>query len=491
MSAAEEKSPKLTDTIRVLRAGIRGMYRSRLPQMSAALAFRTLFAMIPILVISIAATGAFAEPDLVREIMYKALDTLGISEIEVSVQDDPGGSDESNGVDDVSAAEANGDEPVVTDDENVIGADDGQPAATGSLSLASEDDNKVSLEELVTRLIDRLLGLSFGAIGAVGLLTLIYAAISMLVEIERAFNNVYRAQVGKSWGKRVIQYWAIITLVPILLFSAFYASEQFRGLGDTFTNAESGSFLSFVAPAVGSAISIAITSLLLLLAYTIIPNTRVHIKTGIVGALVAAILWEVAKWAFRLYLSYSASYAKIYGAIAVLPLFMLWVYLTWLIILFGLQVAYGLQHIDLARRIDEDDAEDRLTDPVAVLGVLAVIAGQFARGKTASMSRITGELSLPADAVSTMLDKLSRAEILRDVDGGDDRYVLARPAESITLEEAVSAMHDITDAGRGSGGAWSPTIDRLQNAREDTIRGLTVADLLRDREEGESKEGSS
>lgn len=477
MSAAQEKSPKFSDTVRVMRAGIRGMYRSRLPQMSAALAFRTLFALIPILVISVAAIGAFAEPEDVRKIFDQTLDAAGISDIKV-----PNSEAESD-----TAGEATQETESAESNEDAAQVDDSYQ----SDETDSNESAAVSAEEFFVRLVDQILAIPFAAIGAVGVLTLIYAALSMLIEIERAFNNVYRAQVGKSWGKRVIQYWSIITLVPILLFSAFYASEQFRGLGVRLTEAESGTFLSFFAPFVGSVVSIAITSLLLLLAYTIIPNTRVHLKTGIVGALVAAILWEVAKWGFRLYLSYSVTYAKLYGSMALLPLFMLWIYLTWFIILFGLQVAYGLQHIELARRIDEEDADDRLTDPAAVFGVLAVIAERFARGKTASVSRITGELSLSAEAVGTMLDKLNRAEILRDVDGRDDRYVLARPAESILLEEAVSAMHDITDAGRGPGGAWTPAIDKLEQAREEAIKGMTVADLIDDGERKEDREESS
>ncbi|GAB5496724.1 MAG: hypothetical protein Phyf2KO_18040 [Phycisphaerales bacterium] len=471
MSAAQEQSPKFSDTVRVMKAGIRGMYRSRLPQMSAALAFRTLFALIPILVISVAAIGAFAEPEDVRKIFDQALDAAGISDIAI-----PNDENGDSGAE-VGASESDtGESQQVPGDADETGATDDGGVQEG----AAEEEPNLRLEEILAHLIDQILSIPFAAIGAVGVLTLIYAALSMLIEIERAFNNVYRAQVGKSWGKRIIQYWSIITLGPILIFAASYVSESFRDIGTGATG-----------PIAGFVVSVAISSLLLLLAYQIIPNTRVHVRTGIVGALVAAVLWEVAKWGFRLYLSYSVSYAKLYGSMALLPLFMLWIYLTWFIILFGLQVAYGLQHIELARRIDEEDADDRLTDPAAVFGVLAVIAEQFAKGKTASVSRITGELSLSAEAVGTMLDKLSRAEILRDVDGRDDRYVLARPAESITLEEAVSAMHDITDAGRGPGGAWTPAIDRLEQAREEAIKGMTVSDLIDGGERTEEGEGAS
>jgi len=285
----------------------------------------------------------------------------------------------------------------------------------------------------------------------------------MLIEIERTFNIVYRAQVGKSWGKRIVQYWTIITLVPILLFAAFYASEQFRGLG---------------VGIAGFVVSVAITSLLLLTAYTIIPNTRVHVRTGVVGAIVAAILWELAKWGFRLYLGYSASYAKLYGSMALLPLFMLWVYLTWLIILFGLQVSYGLQHIEAAKRIEEDDSEKRLTDPSAVLGVLAVIAERFRRGKSSGPDLIADELHLPAEVVDTMLEKLTRAGIVSPVDGPLDNYVLSKPAEEIPLESLIDAMGEITDSGQVSSGSWTGAIERVREAQLDVIRGQTVASLI-------------
>ena len=87
MSAAQEKTPRVGETIRVVRFGVRGLYRSRLPQMAAALAFRTLFALIPMLVISVAAIGAFAEPEDVKVIMEQTFDNLGISDIQVQVRD--------------------------------------------------------------------------------------------------------------------------------------------------------------------------------------------------------------------------------------------------------------------------------------------------------------------------------------------------------------------------------------------------------------------
>ena len=470
MSAAKEKTPRIGETIRVLRFGVRSLYRSRLPQMAAALAFRTLFALIPMLVISVAAIGAFAEPEDVKIIMEQTFDNLGISDIQVQVRDPKSeevGPSPEEGVDPEASntgADSLDDLVVEIEPKEETATDPATPdESADSQSEESQDEAASQIVKLLMKLVDQILSLPFGAIGAIGVMTLIYASISMLTEIERAFNNVYRAQVGKSWGKRIIQYWTIITLVPILLFSAFYASEQFRGIGVGFA---------------GSVVSVAITALLLLLAYEIIPNTRVHMRSGVVGALVAAILWELAKWGFRQYLGYSVSYAKLYGSMAVLPLFMLWVYLTWLIILFGLQVSYGLQHYDAAKRIDEEDAEERLTDPASVLGVIAVIAERFRRGKSTGAALLADELHLPAGVIDTMLNKLARAGVINPVDGPFDNYALAKPAEEIPLEGLVAAMGEITDSGQIGSGSWTSSIERLRNAQLDVIRGQSVASLL-------------
>lgn len=457
MTPIRERTPRLADTLRVLRIGVRSLYRSRLPQMAAALAFRTLFALIPMLVISAAAIGAFAEPEDVERILHETIDKLGLSEIEVSDPiAEPIGPSPEEGID-PNAAQGSEPQSVSQSPNN---------PNTGSAQNQSESERKVlSLKEILSDLVKRVLEIPFAAIGAVGVLTLIYASISMLVEIERTFNNIYRAQIGKGWGKRIVQYWVIITLVPTLLFIAFYASEQFRGIG---------------VGIAGSVVSVAVTTLLFLLAYQIIPNTRVHVRTGVVGALVAAILWEFAKWGFREYVIYSASYAKLYGSVAMIPLFMLWVYLTWLIILFGLQVAYGLQHIELAKQIDEDDAEKRLTDPAAVLGVLALTAERFARGKTTGPRVLSDELNLPPDVVATLLDKLTRSGVLHPVDGPLDNYALARPAEAITLEELLTAVGEITDSGQVASGPWTGALTRIREAQLEVIRGESVASLIAD-----------
>ena len=468
MRAGRDTSPGLADTIRVIRFGLRGLFASRLPQMAGALAFRTLFALIPMLVISVAIVGAFADPEQVKSTLDRALESSGVSDIVIADPDStmsvPSEAESEIGprIPDAAAP------PTETAPAPMVSVTEAIAEAEGLVGpneiTADPSSGEVRLEKFLGELVDRLLAIPFRAIGAVGLLTLIYAALSMLTEIERAFNQIYRAKIGRSWGRRITQYWSVLTLGAILIFSAFYTSEQFRGFG---------------AGALGSMVSVAISALLLLLGYTSIPNTRVHLRTAAVGALIAAILWEFAKWGFRQYLEYSVSYAKLYGSIGVLPLFMLWIYLTWLIVLFGLQVSYGLQHLAAAKELMERvEDDDQLTDPASSVALLAFIGQRFADGKPTSRDSLADELGLPAAAVGSILDRLTDVGVVHPLDGGDERYTLAQPAERIMVADALAAVQKLAAGNASNHGPWASAMDKLRTAEREALQGVSLADLL-------------
>ncbi|MEM8758437.1 MAG: YhjD/YihY/BrkB family envelope integrity protein [Planctomycetota bacterium] len=479
-----DRSPGLRETVAMIRFGLRGMYATKLPQMAAALAFRTLFALIPMLVISVAVIGAFADPDQVRSTLDKALESSGVSEIVISEPPPEETPEEAD------AADSDASQAVPTDEPRAEPAADEQPdllpdllpdqlpeqptdgESESFLDTDTIDDNgEVRLEAFLNDLVTRLLQIPFGAIGAAGLLTLIYAAISMLTEIEKAFNQVYRAKTLRSWGRRITQYWSVLTLGALLIFTAFYTSEQFRGF-------DTDGLGSFVGAGLATGVSVGITTLLLMLGYQTIPNTRVHVRSSLVGALVAAILWEIAKWAFRQYIEFSVSYAKLYGSIGVLPLFMLWTYATWLIVLFGLQVSYGLQHLSLAREMmNQQDDDEALTDPASSVAIVAAIGERFEKGKATSADRLADRLGLPASAVAAMLEKLSDVGVLHRVDGGDERFALAVPADRVLVRDVLAAAQSLA-AGRLDHGPAAGAMRRLRAAEREAVGETTLAQLL-------------
>ena len=459
MSGGADTEPRtgLRDTIRVVRIAIRGLFRSRLPQMAAALAFRTLFALIPILFLSVAVIGAFVERENVEAFLDTALVELNL---DIALAE-PGTGQADEGI----ARFKQWDGPSWM----------ANPTAEQSAQSAAEQEVQ-SIKDILNELVEGLLAIQFKAIGAVGLLTLIYAAFSMLTEIERAFNHVYRAKAGRSWVRRITQYWTTLTLGALLIFMTFYVSGQFKGLGT------GGS-------ALGSAFSIAITALFFLLAYMTLPNTRVHVRTAVVGGLVAAILWEVAKWGFREYVGYSVSYSRLYGSLGILPLFMLWIYLSWLIVLFGLQVSFGLQHIGAVRELaEQDEAEETLTDPAAVIPLLVVMGENFARGRSTHTGDVADAVGIPAATADSIVTQLVTAGVVHKLDDGDDRYALAKPPSTIQIAGVLAEAQRLVRTQSTGDATLAAALERLRAAQCDALADATLDDLLSDRARARSAE---
>ena len=196
---------------------------------------------------------------------------------------------------------------------------------------------KAALDERLLAVMRSVSELSFQAIGAVGALLLIWAALGLLVSLENAANRIYSAPKGRPWLARVGIYWTVLTLGPVLLLVVLYAAEFWLSRAEALPVL--GPFFALLAE-FGSLFG---SFLALVVLYKLMPNTHVRWRPALWGALVAAVLFEASKWGFGLYVSEALPYLKLYGAIGLVPLFLFWLYLGWLIVLFGLEIAFTLQ----------------------------------------------------------------------------------------------------------------------------------------------------
>ena len=162
---------------------------------------------------------------------------------------------------------------------------------------------------------------------AVGLLFLILTALMLMATIEQTFNDIWRVTQSRRPLHRFLSYWAILTLGPLLLgvslsVTSYLVSLPFFGSGG-------------VRSAVVEALPVLTQVAAIFLLYTIVPNARVKWQHALIGSLAAAALFEVAKNGFAYFVVNYSSYNAIYGAIAALPVFLIWVYVSWLIVLLG------------------------------------------------------------------------------------------------------------------------------------------------------------
>jgi membrane protein len=221
----------------------------------------------------------------------------------------------------------------------------------------------------------------------------------------------------------------------------------------------------------------------------------VQVGPASVGAFVTAGLWELAKQGFAMYVSASKGYTTLYGALALLPMFLIWVYLTWIIVLFGLHVAHAMQAYRTATRqglsqsvmvalgllVEQhsSDRPNRSVDPSAMVLIMSVVGERFAQGKPTDHAHVADRTGLDEPTVVQMLERLAAAGLLHRVAVGgvdDAAFVLARPAQAITLSEILELAHESSD--RIKSPAAIKLLETLAKARHEAVAGRTLADAL-------------
>ncbi len=421
-------------------------HRTQLPRMAAALAYRTIFALIPMFVIGVAVIGTLADKGTVQSAVDRVFELTGIDRIVLdSAAEVPGDTSESKPVEPAESPQAD-------------------PLEQARLDLWM--DNLVSgVEGEQGRL---------KAIGAVGVAALVYAALGFLIEIERAFNSIYRARDGRSWARRFTNYTTLLVVGPVFLIITFWLGSELSSAAERFA-AWSQWNVDWLLELFVRSLGVVISTLLFVLLYRVIPNARVYLTSAAAGAFIAAVLWELAKFGLVQYLSaFSGGVERLYGAIGLIPIFLLWVYVTWLIVLFGLQCAFLLQH---RRDILGDDPNRswRVVEPAAAVTVAAMAASRFAKGQTITASQAARAAGIDEDLALGLLVGLEDRGVLHPVADEEelapDRYTLAGPPETISAASVLEAGFALTRT-RG--------VRLLREAQMRAVQGRTLADLMPD-----------
>ena len=403
------------------RHGARQLKHDRAPQMAGALAFRTLFALLPVLVLGTVLIRAFKGFDELENKLAALFTRLGL------------------------------------DDFKVTGV--GEDALVGGESIS----------EWLLRLINQVQQINIEAIGWVGLVVVIYSAIGLMVTIEKSFNIIYRAPDGRSWARRLTIYWTVLTLGPGAIVLAMYAGNW---LDDFFTEKGGGWWSIFrAAPAIWNYMALWGVTFAL---YKLIPNTNVTYRPALFGALLAAVLLEAGKRTLGAYFANAVSFGQLYGSLGLIPVFMFWVYVMWLIVLFGLEVSAALQMLG-GRRLEEIEASRStgMLDPASVLLVMEVVARHFESSQPTTARQVADELYIAESTVLMMFEELVDAGILHRVDRDEGSVALARPPGQITADELIELgyrMCDESEAARNS-----VIIRRLREAQKSLASTVTLA----------------
>ena len=193
---------------------------------------------------------------------------------------------------------------------------------------------------------------------------------------------------------------------------------------------------------------LALTFLAFLLMYLVIPFTRVKIKSALLGALIGGILWELGKNFFANSIGVSVRYSTIYGSLAVIPIFLIWLYITWIIVLLGLEIAYTHQHFAALVRSKAAGEHDECDRVPTGLKLFTLIAQRFHEGKDPpSVDELSTRFLVATGSVDSHLDRLVQAGLVRRVavDSGTEGAVPARAVDGIRMSDVIAAFMPTSD----------------------------------------------
>jgi membrane protein len=266
-----------------------------------------------------------------------------------------------------------------------------------------------------------------GRLTAIGLAVFIVTAVMLMMTIDISLNRLFRVQRQRPLLQQVLMYWAVLTLGPVLIGGSL--SMTSLAVGASF----GGLKLGHVADVVLGVLPFVFTCAALTLLYAVVPNRRVEPRDALIGGILAGIAFEIAKRGFAIYLARFPTYTLIYGAFATIPIFLLWLYLSWVIVLGGATLTAMLPAYRFAegKPIPGRDFMD-------ALAVLSVLARTQNEGGPVRLRQISNRVRLMPHRCEAALERAARLGWAARTE--KDGWVLARDADTLRVADLYRAF---------------------------------------------------
>ncbi len=298
--------------------------------------------------------------------------------------------------------------------------------------------------EVTTNIIVFVENIQVGVLGFVGFLMLFYTAVSLLAQIEACFNHIWRVTKSRALYRRFTDYLSLILIGPVLLFSALgiMASMDSSVFVQRLIKLEP---LGTVYYGMGLILPHVLIIALFSFAYAFIPNTRVELKPALIGGLCAGLAWKITGALFARFIADSAHYSAIYSGFAVILLSMIWLYISWLILLLGSVLVFYLQYpsyLCYAKRRPHLNMQSR--EKLAVL-LMTLLARRHSKGGEAcGLKQLSDATHLPWEVVAETLLCLKQSGLLLILED-EAGYVLAHDSDRILLRDILQSIRSDGD----------------------------------------------
>lgn len=289
-----------------------------------------------------------------------------------------------------------------------------------------------------------------GIIAGVGIVFLIYTVFNLFENIEGSFNNIWGVPHSRSFSRKLSDYLSVLFIAPILFILSSSATVFIK---TQVTNiAEKITLLGPVSPLILLSLKVVpffVIWLLLTFLYIYMPNTRVRYKSGILGGIAAGtmyVLWQLIYITLQIG---AVRYGAIYGSFAVIPLFMIWLQVSWLIVLFGAEIAFAHQNVDTYEMEAISENVSISLRKILALRIASMCIKNFVKGETPlSGKEISDALDIPVRLTNRLLNDLVKCHVLSETKGDDEKLTYYQPARdvgSLTIHHVITALEKLGD----------------------------------------------
>ncbi len=350
-----------------------------------------------------------------------------------------------------------------------------EPYLTGLLAPLGEQG-----EQITTQILTLVNNVRGSVLGGLGFAFFLYTVISMIQKVEASFNYVWYVSTPRSLARRFSEYLVVLIVGPMLMVTAIGMITTIQSnfvVQYLLNDPQLGAVMVFA----GKFVPYLIISGVFTFLYLFMPNTRVNIGSALIGGICGGVMWATMSAAFATFVLYSARTLEIYAGFAVAITALLWLYLNWLILLIGAQIAFYHQrpaYLRIGRR--EPQLSNAMRERL-VLDIMYLTGVAFRReDKVLTFRELSRTLKLPSLTMTPAINALENAGLLITTE--KEELIPGREMSRITIDEVIAIVRKTGETGSDKPPVWSAPVDtlvyRLDSAVGEVIGEMTLSDLV-------------
>ena len=350
----------------------------------------------------------------------------------------------------------------------------------------------------VTKIVEYINNTNVGRLGTFGLIFLVISVLTLLSNIEQSFNSIWGVKETRSLRRRFTDYFSVVTIGPLFLVVAISMTSTLKSQGLVQSLLEHA-YVGELLLALFKVLPFMVMWLVFAGLYLFMPNVKVSPRAALIGGIFGGTLWQFSQWGYLNFQVGVARYNAIYGTMAVLPILMVWIYLSWMIVLLGLEMTYATQNLRTLRQDIRGARVNFASYEFITLAALLHIGRRFYRGQSAlGHEELASQLDAPSRLLRAILEELTRLGFIVGT-AQDSENIGYQPAQALEAIKLHDVIHGLAVDGEDYSslrkthehGAIAELADALRQAEVQALDGMTLRDLVLQIENSENQETAS